>query len=160
VIVVSKCPLLISEREKKEIRGRLKMGSGQELFFTGIQYMESATDGRESISLEELTHKEVLLVTGIADPKPLVEYLETRKIRFRHLEFPDHHRLTDKDHERIKSNWEQLEGTDGLVLTTEKDFVRNFEESELPVYYLPIQTVFLEKEERFIKRIQDYVRRN
>lgn len=160
LIVVSKCPPDISEEEKLSIRRRLKLGPGQELYFTGIEYMGKIVNDRDSISMEELAGEEVLLVTGIADPGPMIRYLEKMQCKFRHLEFADHHRLTEKEHDKIRKAREELGGKDKIVLTTEKDFVRNFEQVEYPVYYLPIQTQFLEGEESFKKRIHDYVRRN
>ena len=160
LIVVSKCPPDISEEEKLEIRRRLQLGSGQELYFTGIEYMPQVVNDRESIAMQDLAREEVLLVTGIANPGPMIEYLREMQCSFRHLEFGDHHKLTDKEHEKIRAARENLKGKNKIVLTTEKDFVRNFEQADYPVFYLPIRTLFLEGEESFKKRIHDYVRRN
>ena len=112
------------------------------------------------MATRELASKEVVLVTGIANPAAIVEFLRKLNSDFTHLEFPDHHRLTAKEKLRIRKAWEGLEGENKLILTTEKDFVRNFENSELPVYYLPIETVFLEREDQFKQRIDEYVRKN
>ena len=160
LVIVSKCPADISEEERLEIRRKLKLSSGQELYFTGIEYVGKVVNDRESISMQDLAKEEVLLVTGIANPGPMIEYLREMRCSFQHLEFGDHHRLTDKEHEKIRDAREQLKGKNKIVLTTEKDFVRNFERVDYPVYYLPIRTLFLEGEEGFKKRIHDYVRRN
>ena len=47
-----------------------------------------------------------------------------------------------------------------VILTTEKDYVRNFLNVDLPVYYLPIRTEFVENGEGFNNLINDYVRKN
>ena len=122
--------------------------------------MPQVVNDRESISMQDLAREEILLVTGIANPGPMIEYLREMQCSFRHLEFADHHKLTDKEHEKIRAARENLKGKNKIVLTTEKDFVRNFERADYPVFYLPIRTLFLEGEESFKKRIHDYVRRN
>ena len=60
--------------------------------------------------------KKVLLVTGIANPIPLVTYLKEASIAFEHLEFGDHHFFTQKEINTFNSK--------EIILTTEKDFVR------------------------------------
>lgn len=161
LIVVSKCPLNLPEAKKLEIRKRLGLRADQQLYFTGIEYMNRAMGSEKSISMEELSNAKVLLVTGIANPRPMIEYLKELGADFRHMEFPDHHTLTQKEHKSLKKALEMLEDSNSIILTTEKDFVRNFEQTkDLPVYFLPIEMVFLEEEERFIQTINDYVRKN
>ena len=160
MIIVSKCPLDLDDKEKESISRRLKVRPGQDLYFTGIGYTDRIFGSGRSMSTRELASREVVLVTGIANPSPIVEYLRQLNSDFVHLDFPDHHKLSAKDMSRVKKTLKDLEGENKLILTTEKDFVRNFENTELPVYYLPIRTVFLEHEERFKDRIDEYVRKN
>jgi tetraacyldisaccharide 4'-kinase len=160
LIVVTKCPMDLDMDQKKAIRKRLKLNAGQELYFTGIDYMDRAVGAEGTIEIHELSSKKLILVTGIADPTPMVAFARKLNPELIHLEFPDHHRLIPKDRSKIKEAWEGLDGEDKIILTTEKDFVRNFEQTELPVYYLPIQTVFLEKEEQFKSTINEYVRKD
>ena len=80
------------------------------------------------------------LVTGIANSKPLVDYLRSERFKFEHLNFRDHYEFSEKDLENLK--------TKELIVTTEKDFVRlepNFKDSR-NLYYLPIETVISEAE--------------
>lgn len=160
VILVSKCPDDLREDERESITDRLKVDNSQEVFFTGIRYADKAINGRGKLTLEELRSYRVILVTGIANPSPLLEYLRGQGIGFEHLKFSDHHLLTRSEFTRIESALNQIPGKNRIVLTTEKDFVRNFESSELPVYYLPIQTRFLVGEDRFNQLIRNYVRKN
>ena len=160
MIIVSKCPLDLDDKEKESISRRLKVRPGQDVYFTGIGYTDTIFGSGRSMSTRELSSTEVVLVTGIANPSPIVEYLRQLNSDFVHLDFPDHHKLSAKDMSRVKKTLKELEGENKLILTTEKDFVRNFENTELPVYYLPIRTVFLEHEERFKDRIDEYVRKN
>ena len=160
IIIVSKCPENLVQEEKKNILRGLRANKGQDVFFTGISYGDSVIGEKDVIELKELPSYGVILVTGIANPVPLTDHLAQRQIRFEHFRFPDHHELSSDERARINSAFEQLQGQKKLVLTTEKDFVRNFENSELPVYYLPIQTRFLEGEERFKQKIINYVRKD
>ena len=160
VILVSKCPNDLKENERKSVLDSLKVEDNQEVFFTEIKYADKAIGKKGALTLAELRSCQIVLVTGIANPEPLLEYLREKNIDFEHLKFRDHHQLTQSDHTRIESAFNQLQGVRRIVLTTEKDFVRNFEFSELPVFYLPIQTRFLDGEDRFNQLIHNYVRQN
>lgn len=68
----------------------------------------------------------VLLVTGIADPSPLVRFIrECTTGSVRHVAFPDHHVFTASDGDRIRKNFEELkrEG-EASILVTQKDAQR------------------------------------
>lgn len=65
----------------------------------------------------------ILLVSGIANPKPLVEHLSKFNAQFEHLEFSDHHNFSTKEIENIEAKYQNL-GEDAIIITTEKDFVR------------------------------------
>jgi tetraacyldisaccharide 4'-kinase len=160
VVVVSKCPDNMNENERNLICDRLNLNEDQEVFFTGIEYAGKAIGNKKELTLEELSSYQVLLVTGIANPSPLLEYLSQKEIDATHLKFSDHHQLSPGEHARIESAFGKLPGKKKTVLTTEKDYVRNFESSELPVYYLPIQTRFYGGEELFKQIIHNYVRKN
>ncbi len=160
VIIVSKCPEKLEKNERKSICDRLHLNEDQEVFFTGIEYADKAIGKKDELTLEGLRSCQVLLVTGIANPWPLLEYLREKKIDTTHLKFSDHHQLSPIEHTRIESALRKLPGDRKIVLTTEKDYVRNFESSELPVYYLPIQIRFYEGEDRFKQIIHNYVRKN
>ena len=158
VIVVTKCPDTLKEGERKRILNRLNARSGQEVFFTGIKYASHAMGKEDRISMKELVSYHVLLVTGIANPAPLLKELSNEGVAFKHIRFGDHHNLTGQEQARIQKELEELPGESKVVITTEKDYVRNFETVELPVYYLPIETRFLDGENQFNQIIYDYVR--
>ena len=63
--------------------------------------------------MEELKTKNFTLVTGIANAKPLVNYLKRLNLNFEHLEYDDHHEFSKKELKEISSK--------SFVLTTEKD---------------------------------------
>ncbi|MFK7781588.1 tetraacyldisaccharide 4'-kinase [Psychroserpens sp.] len=151
VIVVTKCPETMSKSEKVSIINRLKPLPNQEVFFSSIHYSEKVWKGNQSNVLSELIKQEFTLVTGIANPKPLVDFLKSKDLQFEHLKFKDHHNFTGEDISKLK--------TKKIILTTEKDYVRLLpyfkDESEL--YYLPIEFI-IDPIDLFEKSINSFLK--
>ncbi len=133
VIIVTKCPKSITEVEKKSVTNQLKPLPHQDVFFSSIVYSESVLNDNESMALTDLKDKTFTLVTGIANPKPLEDFLEYRGLKFEHLKFKDHHSFTTGDIMRLKKK--------NKILTTEKDYVRllPYFKGENKLFYLPIE---------------------
>ena len=88
----------------------------------------------ESINLNSLKDKKVTLVTGIANPKPLKDFLVRKGIVYDEIEFEDHHNFST-------SEIIQLENLDTFIITTEKDYVRMCGRlNHQKLFYLPIKT--------------------
>ena len=109
----------------------------------------------------------IILVTGIANPKPLKEYIQNNFGRIVHLDFRDHHQFTNQDIEKICSTWEDVKSPLKYVFTTEKDAVRLQEFTNIAepfrssFYYIPIGIFFLnDDKDEFDNLIVDYVRKN
>ena len=114
----------------------------------------------------------VLLITGIANPKPLIDYLNEYSKEVIHLRYNDHHKFTTKNIKEINHRFEQIKDTNKVLITTEKDAMRlrDISRKNLPdistlehnFYYLPIEVDFLNQEdkEQFNKKIIDYVSKN
>ncbi|MEY8848075.1 tetraacyldisaccharide 4'-kinase [Psychroserpens sp. XS_ASV72] len=133
LIMVTKCPDAISEKEKNQIIKQLRPLEGQEVFFSSIAYSDVVFGVSKTKDIEELKKTPFTLVTGIANPKPLLRYLKNLGLQFDHLQFKDHHEFSDSDIKNLKSK--------SMIVTTEKDYVRlvgNFEDDS-KLYYLPIQ---------------------
>jgi len=160
IVVVTKCPRNLSKEKRSLIREKLNLADHQELFFTSIEYQELILGNQDEILISDLSGFEVLLVTGIANAKPLEEFLNQNDITFDHIKKSDHQKLSKKEVGAISRRFDDIAGDKKLILTTEKDYVRNFLDVALPVYYLPIVTDFVEGEERFNTIINDYVRKN
>ncbi len=135
VIVVTKCPKLISEAEKQQIRSQLNSSEHQHVFFSSIVYSNKIKNSLEERKLQDLRGNMFTLVTGIANAKPLVDYLHSEGLNFEHLNFKDHHEFSEKDIEYLK--------TKALIVTTEKDFMRleTYFKNSNKLFYLPIETV-------------------
>lgn len=150
-VIVTKCPENLEEQEKKQMTKRLKF-KNKNVFFSQINYGEMIPFGREVAS-----YTTVLLVTGIAKPKPLEKQLS----QFYEVEtmiFPDHHQFTQEDLMKIHTKFDTFAPQNTIIVTTEKDYVRlesvlsDSDRQKYPWYFQSI-TVKIDKEEAFKKLI-------
>ena len=148
VIVVTKCPEDLSVVQQQDVIKTINPKSNQTIFFSAIVYSRMLKSINKEIELESLKDKEFTLVTGIANAKPLVNYLKSQGFTFEHLNFGDHHNFTAEEIERIKSK--------ELVITTEKDFMRLNKRVKNNLYYLPIE-VKLNDQKMFKCLINNYL---
>ncbi len=160
LIIVSKCPKDLSEKKRLDIIKRIAPKKNQDVFFSAIAYDEHVYAANDTIPLDELGKYKILLVTGIANSKPLVEFLQENDLDIEHMKFADHQFIGHEEQKRITSRFNSMNGEKKLILTTEKDFVRSFLAIRLPIYYLPIKMMILEREKKFNEIIQNYVRKN
>ena len=143
LIVVTKCPDGLSDKEKVEISSKISPKPNQKVLFSTLTYDEKIKNNIEEIELTLLQNKPFALVTGIASPKPLVDHLKRVGLQFEHFEYPDHHFFSDTEIQRF-SNFE-------IVLTTEKDFVRLDGRVE-NLYYLEVSHSFGAEDEAIFKQ--------
>ncbi len=142
VIVITKCPDSLSEKEQFELAKKLNAEVDQTVFFSKIAYDNRVISAQDEIAVSDLSSYEFLLVTGIANTQSLTQYLNDLDLRFKHISFRDHHHFSQQDHARIHAEFEALKSDKKLILTTEKDYVRAFS-GQASVYYLPIKTAFI-----------------
>ena len=153
LVVITKCPVDLSQPEKERIRRRLRLKQQQQLFFSGIAYGGKVYNESSEMGLQKLAGQKFSLVTGIANPQPLVDYLNTQDLEFDHLSYPDHHNFSKKEIEALREL--------PFVLTTEKDFMRLKGVLEAgKLFYLPMEMKFLcaEEQEEFDRTIQRFSR--
>ena len=140
VIVVTKCPSNLSILEQDKIKKKLQLFN-KPVFFSTIAYADKIS-GSLNLTIDALKSKHLLLVTGIANPKPLLSFLSDNAINFTHLNYPDHHHFTDKNIQDIISKFSEINSKDKLILTTEKDYTR-LQNKITELSYLEIRTAFL-----------------
>ena len=169
IVIVTKCPKDLKPMEYRVIIKAMDLYPYQQLYFSGLRYgglvplfpdqaVQARTLGRND---------QVLLVTGIAAPKPLLQEVQAQAQAVKLLAFGDHHPFHKKDLQAIERQFAQLTGPDKLIITTEKDGARLRTNPDLPqtlkphIYLLPIQVQFLQNQERtFNQNIISYVRTN
>ncbi|MFT5859860.1 MAG: tetraacyldisaccharide 4'-kinase [Flavobacteriaceae bacterium] len=154
-IVVSKTPHDISYDEKKAILQSLRFDD-KPIFFSTIEYDDVISINRNQVNRIE----EVLIVTGIGNPAPLISHWQ-KKATVEHIAFPDHHNFTTKDIATIHEKFGIFASRNKVIITTEKDFMRlrSFSEvleGQFAWYYQPI-TIKIDDQLTFNKLIDEYV---
>lgn len=149
MVVVTKCPQNMKPIERRIVSNTLNLASYQHLFYSSIGYAP--------IQLNSTP----LLVTGIANPKPLLEYLRQSFPDTELLAFSDHHVFRSKDLKKICEKAEQFD----CVVTTEKDYMRLLqtpivEQLGDKLQVMTIQTEFGVDEDAFIRAVLLYVSEN
>jgi tetraacyldisaccharide 4'-kinase len=149
VIVISKCPENLSDVERALIVARVKPYPHQQVFFTAINYfaLQKLNKGEGSTAISAGTT--VFLITGIANPKPLVQHIRASTQNIIHYNYPDHHRFSLKNISKLADEFNNCPSKNKLIITTEKDAQRLTEHgllpaiTKLPVWVLPIGIKFL-----------------
>jgi tetraacyldisaccharide 4'-kinase len=154
-IIVSKCPANLLDSEKAYFVTSLsKYAPAVPVFFSTYHYGSYIPVFETTANVPS----KWLLVTGIANPKPLENHLREVNAFEGHLEFADHHAFTDKELSLVVSTFHALKAQDKGVLLTEKDYARLSNNaksilSALPVYYVPIEVKFLGNENELLQKI-------
>ena len=160
LIIVTKCPEHITERQKKTVESTVKANTNAIIYFTKISYGKiEPIFNSPSISLNQSLN--ILLVTGIASTEHITGKLKDDKLNFKHLKYRDHYPFSEKDADKISEIFDNFaSGNKKIILTTEKDAMRikNVEKfSKLPFFYIPIIIEFISEKESFDQKLKKYV---
>ena len=161
-IIVSKCPLKLSGAEANTIIDKIKPLPHQKVFFTGIHY--GTTYNLFSKEATDISHKNIVLVSGIARPAPMLDYLTAIADNIHPLTYKDHHYFVSQDLEEIKNAYDNWGVGNKVIVTTEKDAARlmlhaeKLREWDIQLLVLPIVvTVLLDKANEFDSFITAYI---
>ena len=149
VVVVTKCPPNMQPIERRIVSNSLKLATYQQLFYSSIGYAQLALSGTP------------LLVTGIANPTPMYEYLCQQFPDTELMAYADHHAFSKRDIQQILEKAERY----AHVVTTEKDYMR-MQQTPLvealgdKLRVLTIQTNLGVDKEGFDRAVLLYVREN
>lgn len=163
MVVLTKVPQDGDLQKLKEIKGSLFEVSGARVFSSSIIYdrlIPVFNDGKAAPSIKQI--KGCLLLTGIADPSPLVSHLKKHIGRVEHICWPDHHDPSRNELEKARQKFDNFAGLEHIIITTEKDAMRLLSSSnkdviqDLPIYYLKMRVKPLE-EDAFKHHILQYV---
>jgi len=125
--------------------------------------MEQAREAKPAQTTVIDDTMEVLLVTGIANPAPLKQWLDQHSRTYYEIAYGDHHIFTIDDLQSITRRFGSIQAEKKIILTTEKDAVRLIkfrqELEGLPFYVLPIAPGFLFGDEaRFTDLIVTFIK--
>ncbi len=162
IIIFTKSPDTVNPLERNLISKNLKIFPYQKLFFTKIKYNDlKPLYNNTSIALNECKNKNYsfLLLTGIANPKPLKTFLSNFSQNIQHMNFKDHHAFSMNNLEKIVAEFNKIQNDKKIIITTEKDAIR-FQElkdadffTNLPIFFLPIEIKFLNNDEEEFNKI-------
>lgn len=165
VILISKCPEDLSAGEQAAAIKRIKPYPQQQVFFTSIAYQQLKTLGGGVTDEVIDDNTTVFLLTGIANPVPLVKHIEKYSRHIIHHNYPDHHRFSLKNIAKLAADFNACASKNKLIITTEKDAQRLVEHEllaaveQLPIRVLPIGINFLNnKQQEFNILLTNYVR--
>jgi tetraacyldisaccharide 4'-kinase len=172
IILITKSPENISPIQRRLIVKEIDKLPYQNLYFTTFQYkpllpvFDYLHEGSYP-DMSECSDCGIVLITGIANPKPLKEYLQKSYKEIIHLSFPDHHNFTVNDLKSLESAYNNLKSSNRYLITTEKDAVRLREFTNIaePIksvfFYLPVGITFLnDDKDEFDNLIIEYVKKN
>ena len=148
VVVITKCAPNLSAADQAAITARVRRYArpGVPVLFSGYDYGPPVPVPGTAAGAAPAAGSEAVVLTGIAQPGPLLEHLAAAGYRVaHHLRYPDHHAFTPAE---IRALAAQLRPGQ-CVLTTQKDAARLLEPAlaasvaDLPVFYIPISVRFL-----------------
>ena len=172
VVVYTKCPESFTSGDCRILTEKINLQPHQELFFSAYRYKnllpvfpDSKLFKEKTFDLSELEKEAVLLVTGLANPSGLIEYVKKHTLNLKTIVYPDHHDFTHKDIRAMTNFIQTTAGNNKRIITSEKDAMRLANNPLVPneikafIYYLPIEVVILFNEELFTQKIENHVRK-
>ncbi|RAW01324.1 tetraacyldisaccharide 4'-kinase [Pseudochryseolinea flava] len=160
-IVITKCPSDLTEETMIEMEHEVRRYADKPVFFTKIHYGEVVPFAG---GIGKSINPDVILVTGIANAQPMKQYVQQQYRLIEHVERPDHYDYNTKDFEELESLLKKH--PKASILTTEKDMVKlrsasfSGKNTQLPMFYLPIETEFIKNGEDFDAMIMNAVGRD
>lgn len=166
IVIVTKCPSIITPIKIRLIREELALQPFQKLYFSRFRYGNLYPLYEFGVSSLCLRSAFALLVTGIASPRQMLNEVKHMTAEVTHMAFPDHHDFTEEDLNNIVKTYNALP-TPRIIITTEKDAARFKATPKLPeeikknTLVLPIEVEIINGEqEQFNNKIISYVRKN
>ena len=165
VLVVTKCPRTLSKDEQQDAISKLKPLNYQPVFFTAIQYQ--ALQDLEGNLTGPMPNADttVFLLTGIANPQPLLQYIKQYTSNVIHHNYADHHQFSLKNIAKLATDFNNCKALNKVIITTEKDAQRLQtpvllpQIKAFPVWVLPIGIGFVSNDgQQFNQLIQHYVK--
>jgi tetraacyldisaccharide 4'-kinase len=148
IIIVTKCPPELSERQRRDMALEIDPYPRQRLYFSRYAYGQPYALLRPTLQRPLDLDTELLLLSAIANTDYLLQYLGEQAKAVQTLEFEDHHYFKEEDLLDLKRRFERMAGPNKIILTTEKDATRLelhaafLAQHQLPVFVLPVEVAF------------------
>jgi tetraacyldisaccharide 4'-kinase len=142
LVLVTKCPEELSDEDMIEIEKGIRKYVEKPVFFTHIRYGNPVAYSRQ----DKIMKDNVIVVSGISNPKPFIQYARQNFNVVKEFTFNDHHEFSIGDLEKFRRY--QQQNPNVSVLTTEKDKAKlgsvEFADytAKLSMFYVPIEVFF------------------
>ena len=165
VLMVTKSPARLGIADKERCTKRFDQRSLEQIYFSSIKYGSLKSLFSDEVSTADiLNNKTIFLLTGIANPKPLLAELGGYSNTIVHHDYPDHHVFSQQNLIKLAEEFIQHPSKEKIIITTEKDAQRLFDVTfkelllNLPVFYLPITiAIDAERKNTFDQKLIKYV---
>ncbi|MDE6018112.1 MAG: tetraacyldisaccharide 4'-kinase [Muribaculaceae bacterium] len=155
MVITTKCPASISALDMRIVSKHLNLMPYQKLYFSSFDYggliPVFPDECVKRVLINEIGAEDsVLLLTGIANPRPFVNHFRQYLFKKRVLHFPDHHDFKKADLNEILVKFNALSGKNKYIITTEKDAMRICHNPYFPhelmsqIFYIPIGVKMLD----------------
>ncbi len=149
MVITTKCPSDVSALDMRLVSKHLELMPYQKLYFSTFDYggliPVFPDDCTDRVLINDLTEDDsVILLTGVANPRPFVNHFREYPFKKKVLHFPDHHDFKKSDLNKILKKFNETPGNRKLIITTEKDAMRISHNPYFPVelrpliFYMPI----------------------
>ena len=149
MVITTKCPADVSALDMRLVSKHLELLPYQKLYFSTFDYggliPVFPDDCTERMLLTDLNSDDsVILLTGVANPRPFVNHFRDYPFKKKILHFPDHHDFKKSDLHKILAKFNDTTGNRKIIITTEKDAMRISHNPYFPIelrpkiFYIPI----------------------
>lgn len=164
IIIVTKTFSVFSPITKRRLTELIKPKKHQKLYFSYVKNGDLQPIPGIKHVIDRKRYNTILMFAGIANSYPLQEHLKSMCSELIVMDFPDHHKYTVKDIEKIKKAYADIFSKNKIIITTEKDAMRIIKTDlfkqiiDLPVFYSPIEIKFhMGGDTEINNQITDYV---
>lgn len=151
IVIVTKCPHSPTPDEEFIWRKKLRLQERQQLFFTGIKYLQPYNIfNREQVYfLNPSLH--IFLISAIAQSDYLTDFIRPQVGALTEFIYEDHHYFDEVELNVIIQKYLAISHSNKMILTTEKDATRLmlhsslFEKHQIVIYAMPIEIECFDK---------------
>jgi len=166
LILITKAPSTLQHNQKEVCLDHFPGERRKDVTFSFLEYADLhhlyTAETRTMDQIKQDT--EIFLLSGIANPGPLLEHLYKYTANVHHFDYPDHYSFKPGDITRLIEKFNKQNTGAKLIITTEKDMQRlsgrTFRELllNLPVFYLPVKIAISQEDKvNFDQKILNYV---
>lgn len=172
IVIVTKCPKELKPMEFRVLSKAMNLFPYQSLYFSTLVYeplkpvFHNPNDLNDLNDLKALKNLNILLLTGIALPRQMLEDMSGTVRSIKTLTFADHHQFSHSDVNRINKAFDELPSP-RCIVTTEKDAARLIgveglsDEVRRNMWVQPVKiSIMQDQQEDFDNQIADYVMTN